>query len=306
MKRPRQHVMETEAEQLLEQFLPSEWITRPVPKDYGIDYEIELVDHYEVSGKRIWVQLKAVDKECEIQTRYNELIEEEEEYISYSVSANLLDYATKCPFPLLLFLADLDREEIYWLPLQDEITFSLSKRKPTWVSQSSATVRIPIRNRLSLEKDNNYPGLRWYALEPSRVYALLRLHESCDSFLQSNPLSFEFADGWIDPHEENLMRKSIENAKHLIRQSIGISILFGEQGVDVYRLMVPELEESLRLADKVLDLLDHKEFSFEELSMSCLRVAAAVHKLELTVTSYFELNRRFTLYEDLMQDTKAG
>jgi len=297
MKRPRQHVMETESERLLLQFLPSEWITREVPKDYGVDYEIELVDQSEVSGKRVWVQLKAVDRECEIGTRYNDLFEEEEEYVRYSVSANLLDYATKCPFPLLLFLADLSQREVYWLPLQYAITYSLSKRNPTWVSQDSATIRIPVKNRLSLEQGNNYPGLRWYALEPSRIYALMRLHELCDSFRKSNSLNSEFADGWIDPFEEGLLRESIRKAKALISQSIEIDVLFGEQGVHLYKSMLPELRESIESADKVLDLLDRKEFSFIELAMSISKVAVAVDRLELFVIFYSEFNRGFTLYE---------
>lgn len=44
MRRPRPHVMEREAEQLINELLPSAWIVREVARDYGIDFEIELVD----------------------------------------------------------------------------------------------------------------------------------------------------------------------------------------------------------------------------------------------------------------------
>jgi uncharacterized protein DUF4365 len=59
MKRPIEHVMEDQAEQLIRQLLPDKWIVRNVPKDYGVDLEIEIVDQDFVTGNRIWIQSKA-------------------------------------------------------------------------------------------------------------------------------------------------------------------------------------------------------------------------------------------------------
>jgi len=36
--------MEEESEQLLKNLLPSHWLVRKIEKDYGVDYEIEIVD----------------------------------------------------------------------------------------------------------------------------------------------------------------------------------------------------------------------------------------------------------------------
>jgi len=297
MKRPRQHVMETESEQLLLEFLPSEWIVRQVPKDYGVDYEVELVDRSEVSGKRIWIQLKSVDKDLKIRKRFNDLTEQEEAYISYSLSTDFLDYATKCPFPLLLFLADLSHGEIYWLPLQAAITYSLAKRKPEWHSQYSTTVRIPIKNRLSIEKDNDYPGLRWYALELNRVYALMRLNELYGAVEPNITYGFRFSDNWIDPYEEMLMRETVRVLKYLVEQALNVDVLFGEEGVDYYNQLVLQLEESSQSANRVLDLLDQRQFSFRELSMSITKALFGANTLKHVSTFYFALNQRFILWE---------
>jgi hypothetical protein len=291
--------METESERLLERFLPSAWIVRRLPKDYGVDYEVEIVDHFEVSAKRFWIQLKSVDKELEVRTRFNRMFEQEEAYVSYSLDTGFLAYAIKSPFPLLLFLADLTQEEVYWLPLQDAITYALSKRNAAWRSQDSATVRIPAKNRLSRERENDYPGLRWYALEPSRVYALVRLHELLMSVQYSVYSDFQFDDDWIDLYEETRLRQTAQALRGLIGQALEIDVLFGETGVDYYSIWIPRLGASLQSADRVLDLLDQGKFSFDELSTSVLVAQEAVAILERLTTSYFELNRRFTLWEEL-------
>lgn len=289
--------METESERILLGFLPSEWIVRQLPKDYGVDYEVELVDRSEVSGKRIWFQLKSFDKERKIHKRFNVLTKQEEAYISYSLSTGFLDYATKCPFPLLFFLADLDQGEIYWLPLQDAITYSLSKRNPEWISQHSATVRIPIKNQLSIERDNDYPSLRWYAMEINRVYALMRLNELFDAIEPILTYNYQFSDNWIDPNEEMLMRDTIRALKYLIKQALKIDVLFGEEGVEYYNQTVPQLEESFQSADRVLDLLNQRHFSFNELSMSITKALFGANTLRHVTTFYFALNRKYTLWE---------
>ena len=54
-----------------EGLLPDEWIVRPIAKDYGVDFEIELVRDQEiVSGNRIWVQLKSVEEAKRVTARF--------------------------------------------------------------------------------------------------------------------------------------------------------------------------------------------------------------------------------------------
>lgn len=60
--RPREHVLGDEAQAALQSLLPSEWIYRPKPSDYGIDGEVELVSPKgKLTGRLFYVQLKGTD-----------------------------------------------------------------------------------------------------------------------------------------------------------------------------------------------------------------------------------------------------
>ena len=52
MKRPNQHVIDTQAQRLFQQSLPAEWVIRPLASDYGIDYEVEIVEGGLLTGSR--------------------------------------------------------------------------------------------------------------------------------------------------------------------------------------------------------------------------------------------------------------
>jgi hypothetical protein len=62
MKRPRQHVMEDASGRLFQSLLPEEWIVRPIAKDYGVDFEVELVDQKIVSGDRAIARWPVADR----------------------------------------------------------------------------------------------------------------------------------------------------------------------------------------------------------------------------------------------------
>ena len=182
VKRPRQHIMEDESGRLLTTLIPSEWIVRAIPKDYGVDYEIEFVDQEIVSGNRIWIQMKSVEA-CKLQTQSYQLGDKFPEldtdgdgnlkvnYIPFSIAAKELHYALKCAFPLLLFVADLKQQDIYWLPIRDEIVGSLSHKNPNWSSQKSATLHLPTSSRITpttsqrrqrMRRSRARWGIRWY------------------------------------------------------------------------------------------------------------------------------------------------
>lgn len=61
-KRTRSHILEDESRNQLQAIIPSEWVVRDKPKDYGIDCEIEIFDSKgNPTGAIFWVQLKATD-----------------------------------------------------------------------------------------------------------------------------------------------------------------------------------------------------------------------------------------------------
>lgn len=168
VKRPRQHVMEEESERLFKSFLPPEWIVRKIEKDYGVDYEVEIVDQQVVTGNRIWIQLKSADTPLVRHAAAGNA----REHVTYPIKVKDLLYAESCPFPLLLCVADLKSTELFWTPVRHEIKASLDRERPEWRTQETATLRLALENTLSLEKTTDYSRLRWFALEPPRLSAL--------------------------------------------------------------------------------------------------------------------------------------
>jgi tetratricopeptide (TPR) repeat protein len=60
-KRPRSHILEDESRQRFPLVLPSAWVVREIPKDYGIDLEVEVFEDEEATGLTFKVQLKSTD-----------------------------------------------------------------------------------------------------------------------------------------------------------------------------------------------------------------------------------------------------
>lgn len=68
-RRPSGHVTEDESELAFRRALPSEWIYRPLPHDYGIDGEVEIVRGELVTGQLFKVQLKGTVQNSESEVR---------------------------------------------------------------------------------------------------------------------------------------------------------------------------------------------------------------------------------------------
>jgi hypothetical protein len=321
VKRPDQHVMEDQSEHLLKSLIPVEWIVRPIAKDYGVDFEVELVDQNIVSGNRIWLQLKAT-KHCEINTavflvrdKYPEDLEVDEKgnvcvsYISFALSTKELHYALQCAFPLLLFVADLEGHDIYWIPIRDEVVGTLSQRNPKWTAQESATLHIPTWNRLSWEKEHNFPGLRWYAHEPARMYAFAIIHHYHHEFQYTGRLSgYEIGDGWIDHGEELELKHSLQLAQKYISASLELDVLFGKHGIDFFKAplfpfgqptpgLAIQLEEAVQAACIALEALDKEHYSFIEMSLLIGKVAHGIDLLSTAISAYQGFRQKFLLTE---------
>ncbi len=61
-KRPYAHVLGEMGERFVIAHLPSEWITRQISYDYGLDLNVEKVENGRVTGKNFSVQVKALSK----------------------------------------------------------------------------------------------------------------------------------------------------------------------------------------------------------------------------------------------------
>jgi len=138
MKRPKQHVIDSQAQLLFKQSLPPEWIVRPLEPDYGIDYEVEVVEGGSFTGLRLYVQLKGT-----LSPKYTDA--------SLSISFardKLIYYSEKVNRPVFIIVADLVNNACLWLYAQRFIREVLRVTNPRWYLQESVTLHIPKANKL--------------------------------------------------------------------------------------------------------------------------------------------------------------
>ena len=296
MKRKLQHVMESTSEKLLLSLIPDEWIPRKIEKDYGVDYEIEIVDQEIVSGKRIWIQLKS-EKNSNYKKYLNIYTNLQEECLIYQFKTDYLLYALSCPFPLIIFIADLDLENIFWLPIQDEVNYSINRRNPEWKKQDSVQLRIPIRNNLKNEAQKDFPGLRWYALELSRKFNIMQLVLKLNEEKYNLQYNFEFDDNYIEPFEENILKQHLISAKQIISEALSMDLLFGKNGVQAFRIWKAEHTSALEAIEKIFDCLNSKQFAFIELSLLISKVSQCINTISNLISMY-DLHRRYICVSD--------
>jgi hypothetical protein len=308
MKRPRQHVMEDVSGRLFQSLLPEEWIVRPIPKDYGVDFEVEMVDQEIVSGDRIWVQLKSTDEAKKavarwpVADRFPDLPSDGDgnitaEYVPYSMDIKEIDYAQRCHFPLLLVLVDLSAKDAWWLPVRDEVEFHLSGARRPSPDQKSATLRIPLWNSLIEERKRSYAGLRWYAVEPGRMYAFATLHHFFHEFQYEGRLSgYSIGDGHIDDGEEDELKRSLARAREYCEEALKLDVLFGQRGIDFFQLReIPavkapgimwQLAQGVVSAEKALEALERNEYGFIDMSIMLGQVQQAINLMSTAISAY--------------------
>jgi hypothetical protein len=315
MKRPKSHVIENISEDVFKSFLPDEWIIRKIPKDYGIDYEIEIVENQRVTGKRIWVQLKGTEK-LEIKSKsvsiplsfqedFKGKTSIEVNYIPFQASTNLLKYALLCDFPLILGVVDVKEKNVYWIPIQDEISENIENNNFNWRNQKSVVLHIPVRNNL---KDNlDLYGLKWYSMEPARMRAFAILHAYHHELGYRARLSgYEIGDGYIDQKEE--LKESIIVAKKYLILSLEQSSLFGKNGLDVYIITImPFIVEGIEACTEILEQIEKNVVSFIPTSILIGKVDNAVNLLSTCIAMYQDFRKKFlqtdekTIFTALME-----
>ena len=283
MKRPKQHVMEDQSVQLLKQLIPDKWIARPIhPPDYGVDLEIELVDQKVVTGKRIWVQMKAIE-----QTKFRAVSHGPEngiDCIPFPLSTKQIRYSLECSFPLLLFIADLRSREIYWLPIRDEVTTNLNKRAPNWREQKSNTLLSQVGTVCPASEETtilDFDGTRW---NPPVMYAFVLLHHLTRELQYSARLSgYRIGDGWIDDGEEEELRTSLGLARQSLSIALGLDILFGKNLAGEFVVAVVNIKRAIHDFDAALSLLKSREYSTHSLEALLRNVSQGVEMLSTII-----------------------
>jgi len=126
-----------EAQLLLKQKLPKNWLIREQKPDIHIDYFIEIVENELPSGVMFCVQLKG-SRQLNIKRDIVKL-QFKSKQLSY--------YLEKIKNPVYLIVADVNNNECYWLFLQEYIKSNI---KPLVLkNQKNVTLKIPKVNTLN-------------------------------------------------------------------------------------------------------------------------------------------------------------
>ncbi len=298
MKRPIAHVSEDKSEDILKKYIPIEWIIRKIPKDYGIDYEIEIVENEEVTGKRIWIQLKST-KNIDVKTKIIGVVEKPHniKYISYHTPVNLLKYSLSCDFPLILGVVDLINEMIYWIPLQEEITMNLEGRNPKWRdNKGTVVIHIPYHNNLKDDPELN--GFQWYSLEPARMRAFAIIHTYHHELQYNTRFSgYEIGDGYID-QEENLLKSTII-AKKFLTLTLEQESLFGKKGIDIYiKLTKPMIIDGIDACSRLIDTINTNTITCPDTPLLIGKIYHAINLLSTCIAMYQDFRKKFLLLNE--------
>ncbi|MBW2248742.1 MAG: DUF4263 domain-containing protein [Deltaproteobacteria bacterium] len=129
-KRSAAHTLGFAGETFVIYHLPSEWISRQVSYDYGLDLNVEIVKHGIVTGKTFSIQVKALGtaKEGDLIVR---------------IKSTTVNYMKERFEPVLLVVYVYSENDAYWI-WSDEL--------PEPIEQKTISVRVP-RNRSLLKTD---------------------------------------------------------------------------------------------------------------------------------------------------------
>lgn len=194
-KQSEQHIIDAQGEHLLRARLPRHWILRPYRPDYGLDFALEIFANasgsaarsptYETLGEHLFIQLKSSQciepRPLTIYGRDN--IEKAREVLHKDDLTGVLEtarYSIEAPelvtvermgvgVPVLLVLADLQRQLCYFVCLNDYVDKILVPRHENLASARSRTIHVPVANEIG-NPIYGHAALRWYG-KRAKLYA---------------------------------------------------------------------------------------------------------------------------------------
>lgn len=117
-KRSKTHIVEAESWKLLERLAPKEWIVREVTeRDYGIDGYVELCNEDgSITGDLMSLQLKGTARK--LSWKKSDKLD-----IAFSprIKSTTANYWLGLPVPVFLFMADLQADTVYYIPVKEQL-----------------------------------------------------------------------------------------------------------------------------------------------------------------------------------------
>jgi hypothetical protein len=187
--------MEERSLQIVSMNVPAEWVCRPYRPDYGIDFAFEVFENnpagkLSTMGEHFFVQLKSANRAEIVMRSAGSRINVEKAPIQKSKRKDArqiecIRYVCEVPLlntvnvmgsanVVLLFLAILPSQELYFLCLNDYVDKVLRPEKAAFSEQKDVTIYIPTRNEISRENPYAIDALRLYARR-SKLYAAFNL-----------------------------------------------------------------------------------------------------------------------------------
>jgi hypothetical protein len=191
-------MMEEESGRLLRERLPKQWAIHGYAPDYGIDGAVEIFEftddtheYAETLGESFLFQLKSERKSdvAKVTVPHRGNVEKapyapSEDSIDIEVIRYQFDdtdelltvEAMSSGAVVVLFLACLDRQRVFFLNLTDHIDKILTPESPDWRNQGSKVIYVPTLNEVGPDSPTTHQLLRFYALRPKLMALFTKIH----------------------------------------------------------------------------------------------------------------------------------
>lgn len=162
------HLVDQKACRYLMSALPSEWVQRTISPDYGLDIDLELFGYEDgvcvTLGEHVYLQVKGTEH-----ANYGTVhpfgnkfyTDEEAKGLDWSVLKFTIDVAELllvermgAAIPVLLIVVDLQKNQAFYICLNDYIKHVLPYQNPGFRKQETVTIYIPTDNVLTVDTSN--------------------------------------------------------------------------------------------------------------------------------------------------------
>jgi hypothetical protein len=266
-QRTAQHLIDTDAQELLRAAIPKHWVLREYRPDYGLDFALEVFSplpaepagagSFETMGEHLFIQLKgcrrAKRQKLKLYGRYNvekrALAEDknhlvgELEVLPFSLEVSELVTVQRmgAALPVLLVVAELESAQCFFVCLNDYIDKVLIPKHVDYADAIARTIHIPTRNVLS--QPEGLIALRWYAKRP-KFYAAFQkfVYQDAELGYASDPdelsrLARHFAalllryDFWDDTEMWKIIRLYGMAIRRFLEQGRPTLLRVNEEGI---------------------------------------------------------------------------
>lgn len=176
--RNQNHITDTRALRFLHAAFPPEWVPREMTPDYGIDIDLELFGYENgkciTLGEHVFLQVKGTDHAQYGRIQFFGSNENQDSkttinVLKFQIEVPLLNLVERMGsgIPVLLTVVDLQKEQAYYICLNDYIRYVLPLQNPDYKSQDSVVIYIPVKNKISEW------AFLWYG-KRTKLYALFQ------------------------------------------------------------------------------------------------------------------------------------